>query len=103
MDEELLLEIFNDEPNVPGRMVQGPGDGMSDSVPAVVLEETGEQQPAALGTGEFVIPAWAVSALGNGDTNAGAGQLNSLLNLLKEQYSENIKQEDTIPFNLEDV
>lgn len=103
MNEDLLLQLFQDEPNTPGRLVRGQGDGMSDSIPAVVLEEDGNQEPVAVGTGEFILPAWAVSALGNGDSAAGAEQLNNLLNVLKEQYSENIKQESSIPFDLEDV
>lgn len=58
-----------------GRYLQGPGDGMSDSIPANI----DGKQPARLATGEFVIPADVVSHLGNGDSSAGAKQLHSMM------------------------
>ena len=58
-----------------GRYLQGPGDGMSDSIPASI---DGKQE-ARLATGEFVVPADVVSHLGNGDSSAGAKQLHSMM------------------------
>lgn len=58
-----------------GGHVAGPGDGMSDSIPAMI----DGQQPAAISSGEYVVPADVVSGLGNGDTNSGADQLNSMV------------------------
>jgi hypothetical protein len=63
-----------------GQFMQGPGDGMSDSIPAYI----GGQQPAALGDGEFVVPADAVSHLGNGSSNAGANQLQSMIDRVRQ-------------------
>ena len=60
-----------------GRMLKGPGDGMSDSIPGVIANK----QPARLADGEFVIPADVVSHLGNGSTDAGAKQLYKLRQL----------------------
>lgn len=57
-----------------GRRIGGAGDGMSDSVPAMI----DGQQPAALSQGEYVIPADVVSGLGNGSTDAGVNQLDEL-------------------------
>ena len=54
-----------------GRLLRGPGNGTSDSIPAII----GNRQPARLADGEFVIPARIVSELGNGSTDAGAKQL----------------------------
>lgn len=51
-----------------GRLLKGPGDGMSDNIPASI----GAKQPARLADGEFVVPADVVSHLGNGSTDAGA-------------------------------
>ena len=45
-----------------GRLLRGPGDGVSDSIPATI----GNKQPARLADGEFVVPARIVSELGNG-------------------------------------
>ena len=63
------------------RVQQGGGvsDGMSDSVPAVINGQNGQSQPAQLSEGEFVVPADAVSGLGNGSTEAGATQLQGMV------------------------
>jgi hypothetical protein len=58
-----------------GRLLRGPGDGVSDSIPAQI----GNRQPARLADGEFVVPARIVSELGNGSTEAGAKQLYKML------------------------
>lgn len=58
-----------------GRMLKGPGDGMSDSIPAQI----GSKQPARLADGEFVIPADVVSHLGNGSSDAGAKKLYAMM------------------------
>lgn len=57
-----------------GGKLTGAGDGMSDSIPAMI----DGQQPAALSQGEFVVPADVVSGLGNGSTDAGAAQLEAM-------------------------
>jgi hypothetical protein len=44
-----------------GRLLKGPGDGVSDSIPATIGRK---QQPARLADGEFVIPARIVSEVG---------------------------------------
>lgn len=62
-----------------GRMLKGPGDGMSDSIPANI----GGKQPARLADGEFVVPADVVSHLGNGSTDAGAKHLYSMMDKVR--------------------
>ena len=59
-----------------GRLLKGPGDGVSDSIPATIGQK---QQPARLADGEFVVPARIVSELGNGSTDAGAKKLYAML------------------------
>jgi hypothetical protein len=59
-----------------GRLLRGPGDGVSDSIPATIGTK---QQPARLADGEFVIPARIVSELGNGSTEAGAKKLYAMM------------------------
>ena len=58
-----------------GRLLKGPGDGVSDSIPATI----GGKQPARLAEGEFVVPARIVSELGNGSTQAGAQRLYGMM------------------------
>ena len=62
-----------------GRLLKGPGDGVSDSIPAQI----GERQPARLADGEFVVPARIVSELGNGSTEAGAKQLYKMMDRIQ--------------------
>jgi hypothetical protein len=62
-----------------GRLLKGPGDGVSDDIPAVI----GDRQPARLADGEFVIPARIVSELGNGSTDAGAKRLYAMMDKIQ--------------------
>jgi hypothetical protein len=63
-----------------GRLLKGPGDGVSDSIPATI----GGKQPARLATGEFVVPARVVSELGNGSTDAGAQKLYAMMDRVQK-------------------
>jgi hypothetical protein len=58
-----------------GRLLKGPGDGVSDSIPATIANK----RPARLADGEFVVPARIVSELGNGSTEAGARKLYAMM------------------------
>jgi hypothetical protein len=71
-----------------GRMLKGPGDGMSDDIPAVI----GRKQPARLADGEFVVPADVVSHLGNGSTDAGAKKLYSMMDKIRTARTGKKKQ-----------
>jgi len=62
-----------------GRLLKGPGDGMSDNIPATISNK----RPARLADGEFVVPADVVSHLGNGSTDAGAKQLYSMMDKVR--------------------
>lgn len=64
-----------------GRLLKGPGDGVSDSIPAVI----GKKQPARLADGEFVVPARIVSELGNGSTDAGAKKLYGMMDRIQKK------------------
>jgi hypothetical protein len=70
------------------RLLKGPGDGMSDNIPATI----NGRQPARLADGEFVIPADVVSHLGNGSTEAGAKQLHAMMNRVRKARTGNPKQ-----------
>jgi len=62
-----------------GRYLQGATDGMADELPAQI----GEDQPAALSHGEFVIPADVVSHMGNGNSDAGAKKLYQMMDKIR--------------------
>jgi hypothetical protein len=70
------------------RLLKGPGDGMSDNIPATIAGK----QPARLADGEFVVPADVVSHLGNGSTDAGAKRLHEMMNKIRKARTGNPKQ-----------
>ena len=63
-----------------GRLLKGPGDGVSDSIPATIANK----RPARLADGEFVVPARIVSELGNGSTEAGARKLYAMMDRVQK-------------------
>jgi hypothetical protein len=73
-----------------GKLLRGPGDGMSDDIPAVIKGP--KPQRAALADGEFVVPADVVSHLGNGSTDAGAKRLYAMLDKVRHARTGNKKQ-----------
>jgi hypothetical protein len=70
------------------RLLKGPGDGMSDNIPATI----NGRQPARLADGEFVVPADVVSHLGNGSTDAGAKILHRMMTQVRKERTGNPKQ-----------
>jgi len=71
-----------------GRMLKGPGDGMSDDIPATIANK----QPARLANEEFVVPADVVSHLGNGSSEAGAKVLYKMMDRVRQARTGNKKQ-----------
>jgi hypothetical protein len=69
-----------------GRLLKGPGDGVSDDIPAQI----GRRQPARLADGEFVVPARIVSELGNGSTDAGAKRLYAMMDRVQNNRRKSI-------------
>jgi hypothetical protein len=70
-----------------GRLLKGPGDGVSDSIPASIGKN---RQPARLADGEFVVPARIVSELGNGSTEAGARKLYAMMDRIQKARSKTV-------------
>ncbi len=71
-----------------GYYLGGPTDGMADQIPATI----DGRQPAALSDGEFVIPADVVSHLGNGNSEAGAQNLYSMMERVRKDRTGNPNQ-----------
>jgi hypothetical protein len=69
-----------------GRLLRGPGDGVSDDIPATIAGK----QPARLADGEFVIPARIVSEIGNGSTDAGAKRLYAMMDKIQSGRKKTI-------------
>jgi hypothetical protein len=82
-----IIEGFED-----GGMLDGPGDGMSDDIPANI---DGEEE-IRLADGEFVVPPDLVRMLGFGDPEKGADLLDNLLPIVRQAAhgkKEQIKQD----------
>jgi hypothetical protein len=71
-----------------GHLLKGPGDGMSDDIPATIADK----QPARLANEEFVIPADVVSHLGNGSSESGAKVLYDMMAKIRKARTGNPKQ-----------
>ena len=84
----LTAQGFAQGGNVSGYYLGGPTDGMADQIPATI----NNMQPAALSDGEFVIPADVVSHLGNGNSDAGAKELYSMMDRIREDRTGTTKQ-----------
>jgi len=82
-----------------GRLLKGPGDGMSDDIPAKI----GHKQEARLADGEFVVSSDVVSGLGNGSTDAGARHLYKMMDKVRhartgrKAQGKQIKAEKYLP------
>lgn len=75
-----------------GGVVSGPGSGVADLVPGSI----DGREDVRIASGEYVIPAWAVAALGDGSTEAGAKILDAMVSRLREAGSELIKGSEPI-------
>jgi len=76
-----------------GRLLDGAGDGVSDSIPATI----GKTQPARLARGEFVVDARSVAELGNGSTQAGSEKLEKMLERLHQARKKVGRGQDSHP------
>lgn len=85
------LRLPNDAKYAKGRFLQGPGDGTSDDIPAII----GNKQPARLADGEFVIDARTVSEIGNGSSKAGAKKLYAMMDRVHGARKKAKRGQDT--------
>jgi hypothetical protein len=75
-------------PFASGRYLQGSTDGMADEINTSI----DNKQPAKLSHGEFVVPADVVSHLGNGNSDAGAKKLYSMMDKVRQARTGTKKQ-----------
>jgi hypothetical protein len=77
-----------------GGYVSGPGGGLADAIPAKI----DGAQPASLSSGEYVIPAHAVSGLGDGSSEEGVRQLDKLVDrVMKHKYGTKNRKPNPMP------
>jgi hypothetical protein len=76
-----------------GGVVSGEGDGMQDMVPGTIDGE----RDVLLSDGEFVVPADVVSGLGNGSTDAGARELESMMERVRQSRTGTPVQPPRVP------
>jgi len=84
--EQVLQEV------VPGAqtqgLIRGQGGGMDDEVMGMI----GSSQPVAVSPGEYIVPADAVSGLGDGSSDAGAARLDQLVENVRRARTGTAKQ-----------
>jgi hypothetical protein len=71
-----------------GYYLGGKTDGMADKIPATIANK----QPAKLSHGEFVLPSDIVSALGSGNSEAGAEVLYKMMDRIRKHAHGHTKQ-----------
>lgn len=76
-------------------LLHGPGTGQSDGIMGLIQGQEG-QEMVRLADGEFVIPADAVSALGDGSTKAGAKALYDMINRIRQQAFGHMQQANPV-------
>ena len=86
--KDLGIEGYAQGGDINGYYLGGTTDGMADQIPATI----DNNQPAALSDGEFVIPADVVSHLGNGNSDAGAKNLYSMMDRIRVDRTGNPNQ-----------
>lgn len=99
VDARTVSEIGNGSSNagiealarMGGRPVQGPGDGVSDSVPARI----GANQPARVARDEVVFSPKAVARVGGGDLKQGAQKLYKLMDKAHNARRKSARGKDT--------
>jgi len=99
LDARTVSEIGNGSSNagiealrgLGGQPVQGPGDGVSDSVPARI----GKRQPARVARDEVIMPANVVRRLGKGSSKRGADKLYALMNKAHKARKKAGRGQDT--------
>ena len=69
-------------------MLSGPGGGMGDQIPASVQGNN----PVALSSGEFIVPADVVSMMGDGDSSSGAAKLEQMMAQVRQQKTGSTQQ-----------
>ena len=69
-------------------MIKGMGGGMDD----LVLGMIGSQQRVAVSPGEYIVPADVVSGLGDGSSDAGAKELDNLLDRVRQERTNTTRQ-----------
>ena len=60
-------------------LLQGPGSGMDDKIPGMI----GSSQPVAVSPGEYIVAADVVSGLGEGSSEAGAEELDRMMDRVR--------------------
>lgn len=99
LDARTVSEMGNGSSNagmealrrIGGRPIKGPGDGVSDSIPARI----GRDQPARVARDEVVVPAEAVRRLGKGNPKRGADKLYALMDKAHKARKKAERGQDT--------
>jgi hypothetical protein len=84
--DQILQEIVPDSQTQ--GLIEGQGGGMDDQIQGMI----GDQQRVAVSPGEFIVPADVVSGLGDGDTDAGADELDAMMDRVRVERTGTTEQ-----------
>ena len=84
--DQILQEIVPDSQTQ--GLIEGQGGGMDDQIQGMI----GDQQRVAVSPGEFIVPADVVSGLGDGDTDAGADELDAMMSRVRVERTGTTEQ-----------
>ena len=73
-----MMNIGGMAPQTEG-LLRGPGSGMDDMIPGMI----GSSQPVAVSPGEYIVAADVVSGLGEGSSEAGAEELDKMMDRVR--------------------
>lgn len=85
--EQVLQQQAGGQAQTQG-LIPGQSGGMDDQVPGT----TGDGQGIAVSPGEYIVPADVVSGLGDGNTQAGAAQLDQMMGRVRQAKTGGVVQ-----------
>jgi hypothetical protein len=91
--ESQLAAAMSNSTYARGGYLDGPGTGLSDSIPATIEGK----QPARLADGEFIVSSDVVSALGEGSSKAGSKRLYAMMDRIRQKAHGRKKQINKVP------
>ena len=84
---EMILQSVVPDAQTEG-MIRGNGSGMDDKVQGMI----GKDQPVAVSPGEYIVAADVVSGLGEGSSDAGAKELDRMMDKVRMERNGTTKQ-----------
>lgn len=80
-----ILQSIQPDSQTEGMINSNSGDGMSDNIGGVIGDPSRNGERVAVSQDEFIVPADVVSMIGNGSSDAGAKELYSMMDRVRQE------------------